>query len=529
MRIVIQTDGCFYEREIERLTYLFFEGAVITIRDAVDGTPVDGTADMTVDLRLTPVEGRLRAAGTLTMGSQVHQSSYAVEVPEAASNVSVRRLGKRAVLHVLHELLTAVAGEGQPWGILTGVRPTKLVHEMMRRQVPEAEIRRCLREDYLLSADRVELLLEIAAAQQRVIPQLYALDGEVSVYVGIPFCPTHCAYCTFPAYSMQDKATYVEGFLEAMAAEFAQLGQLLREYELSITSVYIGGGTPTSLRGPELERLFDMMYTHLPNPEQWRELDVEAGRPDTITPDRVRVMKKYGVTRVSVNPQTYKASTLRDIGRGHTPDIVDHRFQFVRDAGFDNINMDLIVGLPGETVDDVRYTLERIGRLQPESVTVHTMSFKTSAVVKEERERFRIPTAATVREMMREAKAWARDLGYGPYYLYRQKDILGNQENIGFALPGKESVYNICIMEERQAILGVGGGAVSKLIGSGGKHFGRFANPREPRAYIEGLVDLLRRKEVRLREVFETHRNAGGEAGNRGSACGSEEQEAIVQ
>ncbi len=505
MHIWITTDGCPFDTEIERMTRLFAEGAEITIRPSEEvSVPDRDAADMKIDLRLRTAEDQVAAQGTMSSGDLRWQADHTKSVPANADHVTVRRRGKQAVLHVLHQLFEQATGEAQPWGILTGIRPLKIVHNLREQGLSKDAIRQVLRKEYLISPERVELMLEIAEVQLEVVPDLYNLGREVSVYIGIPFCPTHCAYCTFPAYSMAEKATYVDGFLKAMDVEFAHLGRLLREYQIPVTSVYIGGGTPTSLRAPELERLMESLFREIPGSDTWREFTVEAGRPDTITPDRVNVMKKYSVNRISVNPQTFKAITLKEIGRGHTPDIVDHRFHFVREAGFANINMDMILGLPGETVDDVRYTMERIERLDPESVTIHTMSFKRTAVVNTERERFRIPDDATVRQMMSEAARWARRLGHRPYYVYRQKDILGNLENVGFAKPGKESVYNICIMEERQTIVGIGGGAVSKLIGADGKNFGRFANPRDPKAYVETIADVVARKDEKLRIVFDS-------------------------
>lgn len=297
---------------------------------------------------------------------------------------------------------------------------------------------------------------------------------------------------------------YVDDFLLAMERELRHAGELLRQYEIPVTTVYLGGGTPTSLRAHELDQLMAMMMRHLPAQDGWREFTVEAGRPDTITPDRVRVMRDYGVTRVSVNPQTFKASTLKSIGRGHTPDQVDHRFHFVREAGFDNINMDVIIGLPGETVEDVRYTMERIERLDPDAVTVHTLSFKRTADVKRHAGDYEIPSSQTAAHMMKETVRRLRQTGYRPYYVYRQRDILGNLENIGFARTGKESIYNISIMEERQTIIGIGGGAVTKLIGLDGSHYGRFANPREPKAYIETIDSVIAKKDSALRQAFDS-------------------------
>lgn len=507
MRVMVWTVSCPFDTEIERLCGLFFDTAEIVIEDFTHQRPrsqkCSSPPDVTVELRLATLSQACTADATLWYGDHSKKASTTTSIAKGCTPVAVRKKSKQVVLHVLHDVLEQFVGEGQPWGILTGMRPMKLVHQMVQKGHPLQEIRRELLQIYRITTERVDLLLDILEHQRRVVPDLYALDDAVSLYIGIPFCPTHCAYCTFPAYSMTDKATYVADFLKAMDVEFAHLGELLRGYEVPVTSVYIGGGTPTSLRAPELEHLFETLYREIPGYSTWRELTVEAGRPDTITPDRVKVMKQYGTTRISVNPQTFKAATLKEIGRGHTPDIVDHRFHYVRDAGFDNINMDVILGLPGESLDDVRYTMERIQRLNPESITVHTMSFKRSALVNQARSRFRIPATDVVRQMMIETSSTVRGLGYDPYYIYRQKDILGNLENVGFARRGKESVYNIVIMEERQTIVGIGGGAVTKLVGRSGKNFGRFANPREPKAFIETVNSFVAKKDVALRRVFD--------------------------
>lgn len=526
MNVYVTLEGCSYTREVETLIRLFFEDADVLFHTAdvvEDGNHFvdierEGQVGAVLHIHVTHDETSVTADGKLSfftasslegpLNEKGRQDAFAANYTEPLSStdsVSVRKRSKHAVEHVVHQLFERATGEGQPWGMLTGIRPLKLAHQLLSEGVKGSEIGERLEERYRIRSDRASLMVEIAEHQLEVVPDLYDLDRAVSVYIGIPFCPTHCAYCTFPAYSMVDKATYVDDFLQAMDVELAHLGRLLAEFQIPVTSVYLGGGTPTSLRAVELARLMESIEREIPGKSEWREFTVEAGRPDTITPDRVQVMKRYGVSRISVNPQTFKASTLKEIRRGHTPDQVDHRFHYVREAGFDNINMDMIIGLPGENIDDVRYTMERIGRLDPDSVTVHTLSLKRSAVVKTERDRFYLAETPEIRQMVEESHEWARGLGQIPYYVYRQRDILGNMENVGFAKPGKESVYNICIMEERQTIVGIGGGSVTKLIGKNAKNFGRFANPREPKAYIDSIHNVISRKDRALREVFMTH------------------------
>lgn len=544
MRIFIMQAGFDFAQDVERMTGLFFEEAIVTFQDA-------DKADFTIKMQLQEQAGVLRAAAELYQtGTLLARNEFTQPIPKENEPAAVRKRGRQTVLRALHDLLAAYTGEGQPWGILTGIRPLKLVHGMLERGLTAEQAAQRMADSYRLSADRIRLLLEISDVQLEAVPDLYQLSNQASLYIGIPFCPTHCAYCTFPAYSMVDKYTYAFDFLKALEKEFTAVGKFLREYQIPVTSVYLGGGTPTSLNAPELEQLMEVLYREIPGGEAWakravelagrrrgsrtgqaivgdevrklvgyaeignsspsrplagiwREFNVEAGRPDTITPERVEVMRRYHVNRVSVNPQTFKAATLKEIGRGHTPDIVDRRFHLVKEAGFENINMDIILGLPGEDVNDVRYTRERVQALMPDSVTVHTMSFKRTAVVNKEKDRFEIPHTQLVRMMMNETAQWARTLGYRPYYVYRQKDILGNLENVGYAVPGKESVYNIAIMEERQTIIGLGGGASTKFIGEGGKSFGRFGNPRDPKAYVETIDSVIQKKLDQLKRLYE--------------------------
>jgi len=486
-----------YQRDIARMVNLFYEEDEAVFADG---------EDVLLHIQLSLEEMSADHADTRAVlhdrrsGAHLESTFRKPLDPQAAEEL--RRKGiKPALLRVLHDVLEQATGDHQPWGILSGVRPMKLLHNMREQGMSFPAITERLRSEYLISDSRIELLLEIFGAQAAALPDLYEIDKEVSIYIGIPFCPTHCAYCTFPAYSMEDKATYAPSFLDALERECAAIGSFLQEAGIPVTSVYLGGGTPTSLQAPELERVFKTLQDHIPGRRLWREFSVEAGRPDTITPERVEVMRRYGVNRISVNPQTFKAQTLKVIGRGHTPDIVDKRFRLVQEAGFENINMDMILGLPGETIQDVAHTRARIEALGPDSVTVHTLQFKRTATVSKERDMYAIPETPAVRQMMRETQEWARGLGYRPYYAYRSKDILGNLENIGYARPGKESVYNIAIMEERQTIIGLGGGASTKLYGKDG-FLDHIYNAKEPKAYVDSVDRITEKKLAALTKLF---------------------------
>lgn len=408
-----------------------------------------------------------------------------------------RRERKRILGAALLMALTQATGMEQPWGILTGVRPMKLMHNMMMREPMEA-CRAALREQYLLSEEKVRLLADIGERQLRVIPDLFHLEREVSLYVGIPFCPTKCAYCTFPAYDIRGNNGSVQAFLNGLRHEIRRVGEWLSGSGMKVTTVYWGGGTPTSVEAEELDGLFAAMQAHIPGMDKVRELTVEAGRPDTITPAKIAVMKRWGVDRISINPQSFTQATLDTIGRHHTVEETVEKFLLCRELGMNNINMDLILGLPGEGRRELERTLAQTEKLMPESLTVHTLSFKRASRLTQNKERYEVAERDEIQDMMRLSSQWAAKIGYRPYYMYRQKNILGNQENVGYSLPGFESLYNILMMEERQTVIGLGCGAVSKVIMPGGA-VERFPNPKEPSVYNHAYEDYTERK-LRLLE-----------------------------
>lgn len=413
-------------------------------------------------------------------------------------NKAVRSLGKRALLLGLHQLLHRRTGRTLPWGVLFGVRPSKLAHLQIQNQRQgqdgDGAPTRVLVSEYAIRQDRAQLLVEVAENELRALPDLYQLGREVSIYVGIPFCPTHCTYCTFPAYSMAEKARYAGDYMQALAMEIRAVGEALQAHRIPVTTVYIGGGTPTSLRAVELEYLLTLLKDHLPNADRWRELSVEAGRADTITLDRVRVMKAAGVSRVSVNPQSFRDATLWKVGRGHSSKIIDERFMLFREAGFENINMDLIMGLPGENLEDARFSLMRTLALAPDSVTIHTLSYKRGAQVIKGSEHDEVPAADMVEAMLNLAEQQLRPHGLQPYYLYRQKNILAGRENIGYAHAGKEGLYNISIIEEAQPIVALGGGGASKWRDPQSGHIARTVNARDPAAYVAHIEQIIESK-----------------------------------
>ncbi|MFS8579225.1 MAG: coproporphyrinogen III oxidase, partial [Novibacillus thermophilus] len=389
-----------------------------------------------------------------------------------------------------------------PWGILTGIRPTKLWHKAVQRGLSEVEARRHITEEMLVAPEKLDLMQTIVKRQRETIPDLYELKQAVSIYVGIPFCPTKCAYCTFPAYSIRGQQGSVDSFLCGLHYEMREIGNWLKERGIAITTVYFGGGTPTSITAEEMDRLYAEMYRAFPHMDRVREVTVEAGRPDTITREKLNVLKRWNIDRISINPQSYIQKTLDAIGRHHTVEETVEKFHLARDMGMRNINMDLIIGLPGENVEHFEHTLRETEKLMPESLTVHTLSFKRASEMTRNKWMYQVADREEVVDMMNRAREWTAEKGYTPYYLYRQKNILGNLENIGYAFPGKESLYNIIIMEEQQTIIGLGCGASSKLVHPETGKISRYANPKSPRVYNENFQKYTADKLALLEQLF---------------------------
>jgi len=404
---------------------------------------------------------------------------------------------KFAYLACYAKVLEEMTGVAQSWGLLNGMRPTKLVHSMKKSGQSDEAVKNFMEKEYLASPEKMDLLLEVANRQLEVIPDLYQLEKEVSVYLGIPFCPTRCAYCTFAAYAYEPFKKWVEPFVETLIKEIEGVGKYISKQKIPVTSIYFGGGTATSLSADQLKRVMDAVYKNLANDQQVREITMEAGRPDTITVEKLQLIKDYGIKRISINPQTYHQKTLDTIGRHHTvQDIID-KYEMAKELEIENINMDLIVGLPGEGPKDLAYSLEQTAKLQPESLTVHMLAYKRKSKLTQERGLYTTATKEEIQEMGRMTYAFARKNKYVPYYLYRQKNISGNMENIGYSKAGHESIYNILMMEEAQNVLGFGVGASSKFLIGTSVH-----NPRDIKTYLDTYENYIEKKIQTLDETL---------------------------
>ncbi len=411
-------------------------------------------------------------------------------IPENSEKKYVKAELKRLVYKTLKELTK----KELPWGALTGIRPVKLATGLIESnpKISDEDICRYLKENYLVSDKKAALSISIARKEYELLKSIDYKNGY-SLYIGIPFCPTTCLYCSFTSYPIKAYQKKTEPYLKALLKEVEYVAKEFQHKRLN--SIYFGGGTPTTLEADQLERLllavqenFDLTYC--------QEFTVEAGRPDSITEEKLRVLKKYGVTRISINPQTMNQRTLDLIGRYHTVEQVREAFWMAREIGFDNINMDFIVGLPQENIEDIEYSMQEAQKLNPDSLTIHSLAIKRAARLNMQKEQYKGLAMKNSMEIMELCEQYARKMGMEPYYLYRQKNIAGNMENVGYAR--KAGIYNILIMEEKQTIVACGAGSVSKRVYPDGR-IERCENVKDVASFIERIDEMIERK----RKLFE--------------------------
>ncbi|MGG5253355.1 coproporphyrinogen III oxidase [Neobacillus sp. SM06] len=484
-----------FDRPLTLIANLFFEESLIVRQLQQD-------ADATIKFSLAAKECIAVSAELADQTGKRYTACYEKDWAEEMSEKEQFKQLKNAVSRVYLMVLQDWTGIVQKWGILTGVRPTKLLHRKVKEGIPFELAKQQLKDEYLISEKKIDLMQQIVNRQLAVVPDLYSLRKEVSIYIGIPFCPTKCAYCTFPAYAINGRQGSVDSFLGGLHYEMKEIGRWLKEKGIRITTIYYGGGTPTSITADEMDMLYEEMTESFPDVKNIREITVEAGRPDTITPEKLDVLKKWKIDRISINPQSYIQETLKAIGRHHTVEETIEKYHLARSMGMNNINMDLIIGLPGEGVAEFSHTLAETEKLMPESLTVHTLSFKRASEMTKNKQKYKVAERNEVEKMMGLAESWTAEHGYKPYYLYRQKNILGNLENVGYSLPDQESIYNIIIMEEMQTIIGLGCGASSKFIHPETGEITHFANPKDPKSYNDSFESYTAEKINILEQLF---------------------------
>ena len=482
-----------YHYEMENICRLFFPFAKIRIlRDETQ----DGDENTIVTaLERGPEETRLLA--------RVDLAGRTGEATETLKNDAddYEAECERRMAALLYRLLCARTGLNPPWGILTGVRPGKLMRRLCAAYGEEGA-RRYFTDRLLVSGEKTGLCMETAAREEAII--LQSPPRAFSLYVSVPFCPSRCSYCSFVSHSVERSFHLIKDYVNLLCEEIARTGEIAAALDLKLQTVYIGGGTPTVLSPEQLTQVMDAIRSSFDTAHA-REYTVEAGRPDTVTKEKLDAIRRGGAGRVSVNPQTMDDAVLEAIGRRHTAQQTRDAYALARTCGFDSINMDLIAGLPGDTPERFSRTLDAVLALRPENITVHTLSLKRSSRLTGEGELPDAAAAGSAGAMLTETAARLPGAGYRPYYLYRQSKTVGNLENTGYAVPGYEGLYNIYIMDETHTILGCGASAVTKLKADNG-HIERIFNFKYPYEYISRFTEMINRKE-KVTAFYETYRD----------------------
>lgn len=408
-------------------------------------------------------------------------------VTKRLSDTATNNEVTRAFAVTFYDIMTSLSGYYPPWGVLTGVRPLKVVLNRIKNNKTKEEIEISLKEEYRVGEEKVSLAYEAALASNK-IAEGNTLDS-CSIYISIPFCPSRCNYCSFTSKSIEKEFFLVDEYIKKLVEEIAKTADIVSSLNLRIRSIYIGGGTPTVLSDENLLVLLTAINKYL-NLDNLEEYTVEAGRPDTITKSNLLLLKEFDITRISINPQTFNDRILEKIGRRHTANDILNAFELAKIVGLNNINADLIAGLPLDTVESFQDSLEKLISLAPTAITVHTLTIKKSSNLIEEDEVFPLDVA----QMIKNSYETLKKNKFFPYYLYRQKGTLENLENIGYSQRGFEGLYNVYIMDELHSIFSVGAGAVTKIVNQASGHIERLFNYKYPREYINNFPDVIKRK-----------------------------------
>lgn len=479
--MILRIDGNISRYYVETLCMVFFPGATFgECEESGIGVPEvnvnaysDDAGNETAFVSIKLNDRVCEATATVCSDEEVHISTRA--------SIAVGR----AIFAAGKELL----GHTPPWGILTGVRPAKIAGKLLNSGNGITKTKKILRDEYFLNQPKAALVVSVATAESKIIKKVK--KNSCSLYISIPFCPTRCSYCSFVSYTTPRLLSMIDEYLNAMIEELNYTLDVIEAQGLNLVTIYIGGGTPTTLNPKQLETLLDAICARI-DVSSLLEFSLEAGRPDTITEDKLRIAKDHGVTRISVNPQTLNDEVLADVGRKHTAEDFYRAYEIARNSGIRDINVDLIAGLPGDDFKSFSETIDKIISLDPTNITVHTFCVKkASDALKNNSEIYSI-SATDASKSVSYAQIKTKFAGYKPYYMYRQKNTVGNLENVGFSREGHEGLYNIYMMEEIQTIFAVGAGAVTKLVDfddikSDKRRIVRIFNPKYPYEYLREM------------------------------------------
>ena len=409
---------------------------------------------------------------------------------------------KEDIKRLVFSSLKDITEEEYPWGILVGIRPSKIALKYLEEGKTEEEIIEIFKKKHLASEEKAKLCIEIAKTEVSFVNN----DSKnIAIYIGMAFCPTRCFYCSFAANPIMGNKKLVNPYLEALIYEIREMKKYVDERNLNIETVYFGGGTPTAVNNEEFELIMQEAYDAFVKGKGLKEFTVECGRPDSITKEKLATMKKFNVTRISINPQTMNDETLKMIGRGHNSKDVIEKFNLARSMGFNDINMDMIIGLPGEGIKEVLHTKEEILKLHPDSLTVHGLSLKRASILYENfilKKGIQVKKQAELADMYEESRILAKKLGLHPYYMYRQKNMVGNMENLGYSRKGAECIYNIQMIEDKQTIIALGADAVSKVVFLEEGRIERFANIKDVREYCNRIEEMVEGKKKLLDTLY---------------------------
>lgn len=439
------------------------------------------------------------------------EGEYIVNIDENKVSFSYKDFFKESLLgenikedikRLIFSSLRDLTGDYYPWGILVGIRPSKIALKYLEEGKSDEEIVSIFNTKHLASEDKARLCIEVAKKEKESVNKD---EKNIAIYIGMAFCPTRCFYCSFTANPIGGNKKLVNPYLEALTYEIREMKKYVDERGLKIESVYFGGGTPTAVDNKEFESIMKEIYTAFVYERNILEFTVECGRPDSITLEKLETMKKYETTRISINPQTMNDDTLKMIGRGHTSKDVIDKFNLARDLGFKDINMDMIIGLPGEGIKEAKHTAEQILKLKPDSLTVHGLSLKRASILYENfilKKGIQIKKQEELSSMYEVSRELANKLDIKPYYMYRQKNMVGNMENLGYSKEGKECLYNIQMIEDKQTIIALGADAVSKVVFLEENRIERFGNVKDIREYTSRIKEMVEEKKKLLDTLY---------------------------
>ncbi len=478
------------EYYVQTLCLLFFPNERFSKKEAEP--PEAPSADVT----LTEIDGFAHAEVTLSRGGKSVTCSHDEPINADGIISDARRTAIGKAFFAAGKALTGIKPE---WGILTGVRPSKIALKQLIEGKNKTQVRESLHKELLVSSKKASLVTDIAAIEKKIIKKVP--ERSCSVYISIPFCPTRCSYCSFVSVSSKKLLTLLDDYLERLVIDISECFNMIYRLGLTVSTVYIGGGTPTTLDERQLKILLDAVLSCV-DVNALEEFTVEAGRPDTVNDEKLKILYESGVTRVSINTQTLNDDILRAIGRHHTAEQYFAAFEAARKAGIKFINTDLIAGLPGESYESFSDTVDRIISLRPDDLTVHTLCIKSAADLAQNAKSMK--TGADTAKCVDYARSASKSAGYAPYYMYRQKNTVDNLENVGYALPGAEGLYNIYMMEEIHSVFAIGASAVTKLVSRDNEHIERIFEYKYPYEYLsEDRKTRTAEKERKITEFYD--------------------------